>query len=188
MSCRTTQHLANEHREIESILSAFENFLTHIADEQGGERRRELWGLLDNLTENLFLKHEEKEEVVLMPELLRSGLSWSNAILSHVRTEHRQGRYLLRSLRQACHQVPSWTEKNRQHFLSVSREWVKFMRHHMEQEETRLFPLLDTNLEQEDDERIVNEFERIDLDFEEMLDADFFREGKEAFLQKYEAA
>lgn len=188
MSAATTGHLKREHEQIEEVLGAFERYLelSKVADQ--GPDRHELWGLLDCLSENLLIKHEEKEETVLLPELFRHGLSWSDGTLAHVRQEHRHGRYLMRSLRQACHQTLEWSRDDRRHFLAVGREWIDFLRHHMQQEEALLFPFLDRDLDADQDRQLTREFEAIDFDFSTMPDARSLSESRLRFVEKYRAA
>ncbi len=187
MSRQTVIHLTNEHAEICKALDAFEAFLDRSTEETGPDRH-ELWALLDSLTESLFLRHEEKEETVLLPHLGRMGLSWTDGSLAHVRADHRHGRYLMRSLRQATHQLKDWSTEERRHFVAIGREWLAFLRHHMEQEETTLFPFLDAELTSEDDRLLMEQFAGIDADFEQMADSRELSEAREAFVRQYGAA
>lgn len=187
MSCLSVQHLAQEHREVEEVLDAFDAFVNQSESEAGPDRR-ELWQLIDALTESLLLRHEEKEETVLLPELVRHGLSWSDGTLNHVRKDHRHGRYLMRTLRQAAHQLADWSGDDRRHFVSIGREWSQFVRRHMRSEETLLFPYLDRQLSPEQDAELLAQFENIDQDFEQMPDAAGLAEGKDAFVQRFRSS
>lgn len=184
MSCETVLHLSQDHAEIRNVLDAFEVFLDQFTGDAAPDRH-ELWSLLDALSEGLLLRHEEKEETVLLPQLNRMGLSWSDGTLAHVRSDHRHGRYLMRSLRQAAHQSCELSSEDRRHFLAMGREWDNFMLHHMLLEESLLFPYLDANLSAIDDAEVVRHFCAIDEDFEKMADSEMLRVGKERFVEKF---
>jgi hemerythrin-like domain-containing protein len=184
MSTRTTQHLRSEHRQANRLLSAFRRYL-HELEESKTQDSREPSGLIDFLAESLFQKHEEKEEGLLLPELARMGLSWSDGALAEVRRDHRQGRYLLRSLRHAMRQGDEWSADARAHFLSIAKTWVEFLHEHMQREEKVIFPFIDSRLEEDSDEQLVKQFEAIDREYAEMRDAAMLAEAGEAFVKRY---
>ena len=187
MSTQTVRHLLKEHREINRVLDAFELFLERSRSEAGPDRH-ELWRLIDALSESLFLRHEEKEETVLLPHLNRMGLSWTDGTLAHVRQDHRHGRYLLRSVRYAAHQSLDWNSDDRRHFLAVGKEWAEFIRRHMAREESMLFPYLDAELSEQADRELMGHFAAIDSDFENMPDHGSLCAGKDEFLRRYAMA
>lgn len=180
----TTEHLRKEHEEVKRMLDAFARFLDDL-EEREVEDSREASGFIDFLGEGLFQKHEEKEEGILLPELARMGLSWSDGALAHVRQEHRQGRYFFRSLRQAMRQGEKWSKDDRAHFLSIAREWIHFVRQHMEREERILFPYVDGNVESDADARLTRDFEQTDREYDEMSDSQMLRDAMDAFLERH---
>lgn len=186
MSTKTTAHLSNEHRQATRLLAAFRRYLKHVEDTHLPDSR-EPSGLIDFLAESLFQRHEEKEEGLLLPELARMGLSWSDGVLADIRKEHRQGRYLLRSLKQSMRQGEAWSREDRAHFLSIAHEWVDFLRDHMLREERVLFPYVDSRMDADTDAVLVRQFERIDREYEEMADYQTLQEAGEHFVSKFGA-
>lgn len=184
MTSRTVHHLKGEHQFIESVLQAFENYLERALS-TAAQDHHELATLVDSISESLFLRHEEKEETILLPELARRGLSWSDGALAHVRQDHRHGRYLLRSLRHASRELRAWSPEQQRHVLAIGKEWVDFNRRHMALEESQLFPVLEGTLNQEDDARVAEHFELLDKEFAEMSDAKQLQEELAAFTQRY---
>jgi hemerythrin-like domain-containing protein len=184
MSTKTTAHLSREHRQATHLLGAFRRYLRHI-EEDNVPDSREPSGLIDFLEESLFQRHEEKEEGLLLPELARMGLSWSDGALAEVRHEHRQGRYLLRSLKHAMRQGVAWSKEDRAHFLANAHEWVVFLRDHMLREEQVLFPFVDSRLSDDSDEILARQFEQIDREYGAMADFHDMQKAGEAFLAKY---
>jgi hemerythrin-like domain-containing protein len=184
MSIKTTDHLRNEHRKALRLLAAFRRYLSELARSDILDSR-EPSGLIDFLAESLFQRHEEKEEGILLPELSRMGLSWSDGVLARIRQEHRQGRYLLRSLRQSMRQEDEWSREDRAHFLSVAGTWVDFLRDHMMREEQVLFPFADSRIDEETDEMLVKQFLTIDQEYEQMADASLLASAGEAFVARF---
>ena len=187
MSTKTTAHLSSEHRQATHFLAAFRRYLQHL-EEAHIPDSREPTGLIDFLGESIFQRHEEKEEGVLLPELARMGLSWSDGALAEIRQEHRQGRYLLRSLKHAMRQGEKWSSEDRAHFLSIAHEWVDFSRDHMLREEQVLFPFIDGRMDKDVDELLCKQFEKIDQEYEEMSDFLRLQKASDAFVDKYGAS
>lgn len=192
MKTQTIAHLLREHDEIRSIVAALEQFLTlsrKYGEPNGSLTERlepkQLCSLLDYLTEHLLMKHEEKEELHVLPALSRHGLSWSDTNLQHVRQEHRQVRYLMRSLHHAVHQTREWTRDDRRHFYATGDELVAFLRHHMVAEERHLFPTLDGQLDPEEDAAMTAAMDQTNRDFAEMPDAQRLQQVSQEFVTKY---
>src|SRR5690606_16685346 len=93
MKTEAISHLVEEHREIGRVLDAFENFLRESRERCKNTgldvllEPRQLWAILDYLSEHLLMRHEEKEELCVLPALARHGLSWSDTDLQHTRQE-----------------------------------------------------------------------------------------------------
>lgn len=193
MKTKSISHLLEDHRTVRKILSSFDRFV--LAAENRSKLpvpanevfdSHELWPLLDYLSEHLLMCHEEKEEVALLPELSRHGLSWEDTDLQHVRQEHRHIVYLMRCVRQSVQRARSWTPEDFRHFLAVSRELTSFLEHHMEAEETHLFIKLDVSFCAADDARLLVELEEIERDYAAMPDAAQLRSNAENFLKRYQ--
>lgn len=184
MSSQIVGRLQNEHDQIRAILSAFETYLDE-ALARTSEKHDDMATLMDWLTESLFLLHEEKEETVLLPELSRKGWSWSDGTVAHVRQAHRHCRYLLRSLRHASREKRAWSSEQRRHVLSIGREWIQFNRQHLALEEAHVFPFLASSLSEFEDQKIIEQFLRIDEEYMKMADATQMEEARAAFLSKY---
>lgn len=167
MTTKTTAHLRREHDEIRQRLRGLSGYLRAL---EGGDTGGcgEAADFLDSLGEGLLQKHEEKEEDIILPQLARMGLSWSDGALAHVRKDHRHGRDFFRTLRQSMHLRNQWSSFERAHFLSIARAWVEFVKEHMIREERILFPFMDANLSSEDDALIVSQLEKTDTEYADM--------------------
>lgn len=184
MSSQTVEHLRKEHDVLRKVLGSLELYFEkelHAASQDHSK----LASVVDAIAESLLLVHEEKEETILLPELSRKGLSWSDGTLAHVRQDHRHGRYLLRSLRQAAREKAEWSEEEKRHVLAIAREWIEFLQRHMALEEKQLFPFLDSSLQSEEDVEVVRQFSRVDQEFDEMKDAKELHAIRTQFAEQY---
>jgi len=186
MTTQTTSHLAQEHRAFERALDAFSAFLDRVERDPSTDpeltQRQMVWPLVDYLVDCLLLRHEEKEETIVLPEIARAGADWNDGALPHVREDHRHGRYLLRSLRYSLHQSRRWTVDERRHFLSIGREWVKFNREHMGREEAHLFPLIERFLTPARDQGVLVHLQKVDKEVEEFRGASELTAQGEALI------
>ncbi len=179
-------HLLEEHRTISRILSAFERLLDSVETSQVVEHS-ELVPLVEHMGDFSSLRHEEKEESLLLPALERLGMTWDTGPLAYVRREHRQERYLLRSLRQSCLQTAAWDAEDRRHFVAIGRELVAFSRRHMQNEEDFLFPEADQRLSPEIDRELATQFRALDRELDRMPDSMSLRARAMALLQRFGA-
>ncbi len=113
------------------------------------------------------LGHHEKEESVLIPELARAGVSYPEGPLAEISADHKQERYLVRSLRHASLQNVDWSVDDQKHFVSIARELVALLRAHLSRENAALIPLLRTHLPVDRLASVAREFEVIDAGREE---------------------
>ncbi len=142
--------------------------------------------LVDYLNDLSYLRHEEKEKTMLLPALQRLGLDWNYGLLPRVRQEYRMERYLFRSLRQSALQSSDWSVDDRQHFLSVAREFIAVYRNHMRMEEDQLFPLAEPRLANtEVDAALAGEFTKLDHELRRVPGSEDLRQRGESVAEKY---
>ncbi len=165
----TVRHLLSEHHTLASSLAAFEHLLDEV--EEGKKPDRALLRVMvDCISDFCSLRHEEKEEALLVPELERLGMEWDTGPLAYTRREHRQVHYLIRSLQHDCHQRDDWDGEDRRHFVSIGRELISFLTHHMKHEEKYLFPEAEARLTPEIDAELAARFEEIDQELDHDAD------------------
>lgn len=90
--------------------------------------------------------HHEKEENVLLPLLSRNGFDWDAGVLSSVRSDHRQERYLIDVLLQASQRPGNEGSEARRHIVASATALIEFQRHHHELENRHLFPEISLRL------------------------------------------
>ena len=131
-----------EHRLIARVLDALEAYVAELEKAGDATDRHDLARFVSFFREFADLGHHEKEENVLFPEMVRAGWSWDDGLLSELRKEHNQERYLMRTLRHASLQKNLWSSEDLRHLVSVTRTFIEFQRAHMAKEDKELLPVV----------------------------------------------
>ncbi len=177
------QHLLFEHREVRALLDAFELHLSEMEGEIQADAR-EASALLEYLSEIFFVKHEEKEETILLPELYRERILADLDELRRLREQHHRGQQLLDHLWKALRLGEEWGPGERELFISEGAAWLRFIRGHFRLEEEHIFPRLEGLMNAELDARMMIEFQKIDRDFRKVPDAQHLKAAAEGFAAR----
>ena len=178
------QYLGKEHRELSRMLSVLEHLASAVA---GGENidRSELMALMDYFRGVSDMAHHDKEETLLVPALVHQNMDWFQGPLADMRRDHRQERYLMRSLRHAALQSREWSSEDRRHFVSIVHEYAAFMRAHMERESQDWWVEAARRLPAEEQAALLESFQRFDRELNELPDYRAVRERALELLNKY---
>jgi len=145
--------LRREHALIARGLDALEAYAAML---EAGRAyvREDLAPLAAFFSEFADLWHQEKEEDILWPALVRHGYAWDEGPIARVRGEHEQENYLIRVLHQAALQEGAPTEEELRHIVATIRSLVAFERGHMREEEAVLYRAVAEELPEEAQEEI----------------------------------
>ncbi|HSU39289.1 MAG TPA: alpha-E domain-containing protein [Polyangiaceae bacterium] len=132
------EHLGREHAAIEAVLRLLDEMRARAACGQEVDRSA-VRAIVDFFTDFGVLGHHEKEEQILIPALVREGFAWHDGPLASMRNDHRQEHYFLRVLTHLCGQEAAWSPEDHRRFLSVTQEFVPFLRAHMRLEQREVF-------------------------------------------------
>lgn len=154
------QSLAREHRLILRTLEAFEIYVGYV-DATIPVDRFDLQRFVAFFQDFAGLNHHDKEEALLFPALLETGLAWDGEPLARLRREHDQEQYLMQSLEHSAMQGEAWSEDERQHFLNIAKEFIAFQRNHVRFENTEVYPRAE-RLSETTRARLTRDMERLD--------------------------
>lgn len=165
------ESLREEHALIARMLEVLDTFVGTV--ETGGrENRHDLVLLVTFFREFADLVHHEKEEGLVLPALVRAGMSWEDGTLDSVRKDHNMERYLMQSLRHASLQSREWSPDNRRHLSEVARSFTAFMRRHIAKEEATLIPALEQRLDPAATDTLRTRMQRFDARFRDSGEAE----------------
>lgn len=180
--------IVKEHRLIGRVADAFEFYIEQLGGEVEPFKRHDLGRFVTFFREYADLGHHEKEENLLLPALVESGLSWDSGLIADLRHEHNQERYLMRTLRQAALQKDLWSREDHRHLVSVARTFIDFVRRHAQKEEEQLLPLLRDRLSPDGSKRLGEELERFDEGWATSGEAKWLRALAQELIARYAAS
>lgn len=176
--------LHEEHVLISRMVSALETYVDAVK-EGSNEYRHDLLLMVTFFREFADLVHHEKEESLVLPSLVRAGMSWENGTIDEICKEHNLERYLMQSLRHASLQSREWSADDRCHLVEVATSFIDFMRRHIAKEETYLLPELEARLAGDDADRLRERLQRFDTRWRDSGEADVIGTLTEEILHRY---
>ena len=160
MKC--TDLLIQEHKVILRALNVLEQMGLSVENHET-VNMEDVEALLRFLRRFADDHHEAKEESALFPELVRSS-SEQNAALRQMLFEHDQERSLVCALEEAL-----YTRKGPE-FTHFANAYVALIRSHIKKEDYILFDVVDRSLSAEQDQRIVAEFDKFQVNPDVLAD------------------
>lgn len=152
--------LAKEHRLILQTLDAFEAYVGYV-EARIPVDRFDLQRFVAFFQDFAELHHHNKEEALLFPALLETGLDWNGAPLARLRSEHDQEHCLMQSLEHAALQGEAWSDEEGRHFLSIAKSFIAFERSHVRFENAEVYPRAE-RLSEVTRARLTRDAERFD--------------------------
>lgn len=157
--------LEAEHR---AVLQSLEILEGRVQDAGGGEGFAvfipEAKRLLEFFEVFVDACHHGKEESYLFPALEAAGVSREGGPIGVMLEEHKEGRRLVASMREALDRTSGGGAEERSRFLAASRQYALLLRRHIEKEENVLFRVATERLDEAVKEQLVHGFERIEAE------------------------
>jgi hemerythrin-like domain-containing protein len=156
---RATEILMEEHRVIERVLSAIEKAASRL-------KRGEDVYLRFFIGTTVFIRdfvdncHTKKEEKVLLPIIIESGLSKDSVPITDMLEEHEQGRKLTQRLRQVTERFQGGDNRARDLVIQCCTEYVNLIHRHISNEEKVLFPIAEKLITTDQQDQLIKAFDR----------------------------
>jgi len=152
-----THDLVHEHEVIKRVLK-----LLDTANQQtlnSGTINKEFYsGSLEFLRLFADTCHHGKEEKVLFPAIEQTGISTEGGPVGQMLIEHEQGREYLRNMEVAL------KDKNTSKLIKAAADYVQLLQLHIAKENDVLFPLAEVQILPKNKGRILEEYERIEIE------------------------
>lgn len=133
--------LMNEHRVIERVLDALEQFCENL-ESSGAEDRAALARFADFFQQFADHFHHGKEEDILFAEMNKHGFSSDFGPVAVMLHEHDQGRAAVKILREAgANTEADWSDDERERVIAAAREFIVMLRAHIQKEDQILYPM-----------------------------------------------
>jgi len=158
---RPTDILKNEHRVIEQVLTCLER-MTDQGERQGRIPFQAAADALKFFREFADGCHHKKEEDKLFPLLELRGLPKRGGPTDVMRSEHEQGRGLIKAMAESLKAAGEGDKAAIQQFARAARAYIQMLRAHIEKEDHCLFNMADSLLPQADQERLETDFDAVE--------------------------
>jgi hemerythrin-like domain-containing protein len=154
-----TEQLKKEHKAIKLML----NILAKICEKADPSPEH-----LDRILE--FIKvfvdqcHHGKEEDPLFPTMEEAGTPRERGPIGVMLTEHNMGRDLIKNMNEAVVKYKAGDDKAVSKIVEHARGYITLLTEHIEKEDSVLFPMADRNLSEENQKKLLEEFEKLEHD------------------------
>jgi hemerythrin-like domain-containing protein len=159
LTCRCIEILTEEHEIILRIADLLECISKRTESHLVYDQRdvTEILQILRTFGDDF---HQAKEEVALFPVLTASCPASEQASIRHLLVEHEKDRSLMNGMQEALFR------SNTAQIAEYSLRLANTLRNHVAKEDNILFETITAQLTQEDDAKIVAEFETFDREFD----------------------
>jgi hemerythrin-like domain-containing protein len=158
---QSTESLKAEHRGIERML----RILDRVSDRlEAGEfvEGADLASIVEFIQVFADQCHHAKEEDLLFVALERVGIPRQGGPIGVMLHEHTMGRRYVQGMAQAATAYQAGDYSAGPRFAENARGYVALLRDHINKEDNVLYPIADARLGPEEDEALVEGFERIE--------------------------
>jgi hemerythrin-like domain-containing protein len=159
---KSTEILMDEHLIIERVLSALQGAAEHVS-------RGEAMHPVFFVNAAIFIKdfadgyHHRKEEDILFVAMQKAGIPVQGGPIGVMLNEHEQGRVFTRAMMNAAQMWETGDLSARAVVVQNALGYVALLRQHINKENNILFPMADRIIPSDRQEKIVADFEHIDL-------------------------
>lgn len=158
---KATDQLRDEHEGVKLMLAILGRAAAKLESGQDVSPE-DLAQMLEFITVFADKCHHGKEEDLLFPAMEEAGIPREGGPISVMLREHDMGRGYVQGMRDAVAQYTSGDKAAAPRIAEHAGQYIRHLTQHIEKENLILFPMADTYLSPETQERLVNDFERLE--------------------------
>lgn len=158
---KATQVLINEHEAVLIILKVLEKINQRIENEEQLEIKH-LEQILEFLKIFVDLCHHSKEEIYLIPTVKKLSIDDHDNLLQTILNEHNKGRNLVKDLQKAKDDFKNGKKYALAQIAEKAQNYINLLIPHIDKENNILFPRSDAVLKNDQQEKLCEEFEKIE--------------------------
>lgn len=159
---KSTQELMNEHEGIQVMLGILQS-VTNMIVAGDSVPKKELEGIMEFLTVFVDTCHHGKEEDFLFPALEAAGVARDGGPIGVMLHEHERGRRHVADMRNALGDFSVRGIKT-DAFRTAVEEYVSLLNQHIFKENNVLFPMAEKILSVDDDNKLYENFEKLEIE------------------------
>lgn len=158
-----TKQLKEEHAAVKFMLKVLDNICARISKGEEVDPNH-----LTRITEFLIVFvdkcHHAKEEEILFPQLEKMGVINKGGPIGTLLEEHNIGRNYIKGLREAVERYSAKDYSATEDLLKNTQGYKNLLTQHIEEEDTNIFVLADQLINEEMQEKLAEEFEKIEVE------------------------
>jgi hemerythrin-like domain-containing protein len=158
---RPTERLKEEHEAIKLMLRILERICKNLeaGEEVNPQHLEQILNFIKIFADKC---HHGKEEDVLFPAMEKAGIPKEGGPIGVMLTEHNMGREYVRGMSEAISSYKAGERKVSSEIVKNARDYIKLLKEHIEKENNILYPMAEMHLSKEEQEKLLEEFERIE--------------------------
>lgn len=155
------ERLREEHEAIKLILRILERICERLEakEEVNPQHLEQILTFIKIFADKC---HHGKEEDVLFPAMERAGIPREGGPIGVMLTEHDVGREYVKGMSEAIGSYKAGECKVSSEIVKNARSYIKLLTEHIEKENNVLYPMAEMHLSKEEEEKLLEEFERIE--------------------------
>lgn len=160
---KATQQLKDEHEGIKLMLNIMEAISNNLGKgkELNINHYEKILEFIKGFTDKC---HHGKEEDILFPALIEKGMFKDGGPIAVMLYEHQSGRDHIKSLSSAFEDLKGGNKSAIKNIISSSGNYIELLRNHIEKENNVLFLMADKVLNETEQLKIFDAFEKLEVD------------------------
>jgi hemerythrin-like domain-containing protein len=160
---KATEQLKEEHVGIKRMLSILDSVCDRL---EAGEdiRPRHLEQSVEFIQVFADRCHHGKEEDLLFAAMEEVGFPRDRGPIGVMLAEHEQGRGYVRGLKAAVERYKAGDRRAISEMVSNARSYIALLSQHIDKEDNILYAMADAHLPNETQERLLGDFEKVELE------------------------
>jgi len=159
-----TKELTAEHEGVRTALAILDGICRELRDTGKFADTDHVKELLEFFTVFVDKCHHGKEEDLLFPAMENLGASRVEAPIGAMLTEHQRGREFVAGMKQALAEYHKGAASAGEEFMENAKGYMELLDHHIEKENTVLFPIASREFSESEHERMKQGFDRIETE------------------------
>jgi hemerythrin-like domain-containing protein len=158
---KATQQLKNEHNGILIMLEVLEKIINQMEHADPYDQQ-DISNIIDFLKTFADKCHHGKEEDILFPALVLSGMSKENGPIAVMLNDHAMGRGYIKGMVQGLERLPNSEEDGKKILIDNGKKYIQLLRIHIMKENNILFPMADQRISDEEQEKLFLKYEEME--------------------------
>jgi hemerythrin-like domain-containing protein len=153
--------LMSEHRLIEKVLDALENYITKMqfGVPVNGDDLRQFVTFVREFADHC---HHGKEEDILFEAMVKNGFPREQGPIAVMLSEHTEGRRLVGVLNGVAAHPEPWSREDRRMISEAALGYIQLLRRHIKKEDNILYPAARAKLSPDIQKGIEEQFEQFE--------------------------